>query len=174
MRTFTTLLLLALIMVGCTPHPRYRTGSVEREVSRTTDASGYSTNDYLRLGGILRGYLGKPYAGRSRYEKGVDCSLFLQEVFKKFDGRVLPRTVAEQLQQGTDIRRQRLYLGDLVFFKTDQKPVSHVGIYLDGGRFMHASTSSGVIISSLKEEYYAKRYVSSRRILKKATPGTSR
>jgi cell wall-associated NlpC family hydrolase len=164
----------SLIMIGCRPHPRYRTGPTEREIRQPVGTTGYTTNDYLRLGKIMRSYLGKPYAGRSRYEKGIDCSMFIKEVFNKFDGRALPRTVAGQYQQGKNIRRARLQLGDLVFFKTDQKPVSHIGIFLDNNRFMHASKSNGVIISSLKEQYYAKRYVSSRRILQKASSGRSR
>jgi len=165
---FSILLLTALILfAGCQPAPRYRTGPVERrDTSRPAERRGrYTTNDYLRLGTIMRSYLGKPYLGKSRRERGVDCSLFTQEVFKKSDSRMLPRTAAEQYEEGTQLRRGQLSYGDLVFFKTDYKPVSHVGIYMTDGQFIHASTSSGVIISNLSEKYWGQRYIGARRIL---------
>jgi cell wall-associated NlpC family hydrolase len=176
MRFFSIILVLAaMLVVGCTPYPRYRTGTAEkRQQEEISPGRGYSTNDYLRLGSIMRSYLGKPYLGKSRYERGVDCSMFVQEVFGKFDGRSLPRTVAQQWQEGRPIHRKYLAIGDLVFFRTDYKEVSHVGIYTDGNRFMHASTSQGVIISSLLEDYWAKRYIGARRILERRAPETDR
>lgn len=173
--TAITFVLAALLLVGCTPYPRYRTGTAEkRQQEEVFTGRGYSTNEYLRLGSIMRGYLGKPYLGRSRYERGVDCSMFTQEVFGKFDGRSLPRTVEEQWHEGRPVHRQQLAMGDLVFFRTSYQEVSHVGIFTDGSRFMHASTSQGVIISGLLEDYWAKRYVGARRILEKPAPETDR
>lgn len=170
-----TVVFSVLLIAGCTPYPRYRTGTAEkRQQDEVFTGRGYSTNDYIRLGSIMRGYLGKPYLGKSRYERGVDCSMFVQEVFDKFDGRSLPRTVEEQWQEGYHIHRHQLAMGDLVFFRTDYKEVSHVGIFTDGSRFMHASSSQGVIISSLLEDYWAKRYVGARRILEKEVAETDR
>ncbi len=165
-----TFILGVLLLASCTPYPRYRTGTAEkRQQPEVFTGRGYSTNDYLRLGSIMRSYLGKPYIGKSRYERGVDCSMFVQEVLGRFDGRSFPRTVAEQWKQGRPVHRHDLAMGDLVFFRTNYEEVSHVGIFTDGSRFMHASTSQGVIISSLLEEYWAKRYVGARRILEKET-----
>jgi len=165
--------LACLMTLGCTPYPRYHSRTTTHAVAAPTHRGGYTTNDFLKLGRILRSYLGRPYVGRSRYERGIDCSLFLKEVYDKFDGRALPRTVAEQHRLGREIHRRHLYFGDLLFFRTNHQAVSHVGIFLDSDRFMHASTSNGVIISSLKEEYWAKRYVGARRILEKTPPQES-
>lgn len=160
------ILILLLIVVGCQPHPRYRTGGEERP-SRVAMArpKRLSTNDSLRLGVIMESYLGKPYAGRSRYEKGVDCSDLVAKVFKQFDRRDLPRTVARQWLVGELVHRRHLAYGDLVFFKTDGKPVGHVGIYTGYGEFLHASSSRGVIISKIAEKYWHERWVGARRIL---------
>ena len=157
-----------LMTGGCTPNPRYRTGGAEIPGPRLRPDSRYTTNDYLRLGSILQSYLGKPYLGKSRYERGVDCSLLVRDVFRKFDGRQLPRTVDEQWQEGLPVHHQRLEYGDLVFFRTNRSEVSHIGVYVGHGDFCHASTSQGVIISSLSEKYWAERYVGARRILDRA------
>ncbi len=157
---------LMTITIGCQPHPRFRTGGEERPaLDKPRRPVRLTTNDSLRLGVIMQSFLGKPYAGRSPSETGVDCSHFVLKVFKKFDGRDLPRTVARQYRIGTPAHRRQLLYGDLVFFRTDSRPVSHVGIYIGYGEFIHASTSQGVIISKLKEKYWSERYVDARRIL---------
>jgi len=153
-------------MLGCTPFPRYRTDGADYPAVIPMDSTQYTTNDYLLLGSILQKYLGKPYRGKSKYEEGLDCSHFTRSVFKKFDKINLPRTVAKQFHFGKEIHYRELNYGDLVFFKTERNRVSHVGIYIGSNNFIHASTSRGVIISSLKEKYWAKRYVGARRVLK--------
>ncbi|MDH3891523.1 MAG: NlpC/P60 family protein [candidate division Zixibacteria bacterium] len=113
----------------------------------------------------MESYLGKPYVGQSKYDKGVDCSHLVAKVFKKFDNRDLPRTTARQWLIGEPVHRRHLAYGDLVFFKTDGRPVGHVGIWTGYGEFLHASSSRGVIISKLSESYWSQRYVGARRIL---------
>ena len=166
MMTKFSILILLLIVVGCQPHPRYRTGGEQRPSRVESRRQKHiTTNDSLRLGVIMESYLGKSYAGRSKYEKGVDCSDLVARVFMQFDRRDLPRTVARQWLVGELVHRRHLSYGDLVFFKTNSKPVSHVGIYPGYGEFIHASSSSGVIISKLSENYWSQRYVGARRIL---------
>ncbi|MEW6412160.1 MAG: C40 family peptidase [Candidatus Zixiibacteriota bacterium] len=165
MKLFT--LLSLLLLVGCTANPRYRTGGEERlqQIEETLE-SKYTTNDYLRLGMILQDYLGKPYKGMSKYEEGVDCSHFTQSVFKKFDRTIeLPRTAADQFKTGREIPYSLLYYGDLLFFRTEGRKISHVGIFVGDESFIHASSSNGVIISSLNEKYWAERFAGARRIL---------
>ena len=101
------------------------------------------------------------YGGLSR--KGVDCSGFTLLTYKELFGTNLPRTVKEQVKKGKKVQRSSLQPGDLVFFKTGvfQK---HVGIYLEKDRFMHASRSSGVMISRLDNSYWNKRYWQAKRI----------
>ncbi|MBU4485972.1 MAG: C40 family peptidase [Candidatus Delongbacteria bacterium] len=96
-----------------------------------------------------------------------DCSGFVQRAFKEIYGINLPRTSGSQYMQGTPVRKfSRLKYGDLVFFNTDGKGVSHVGIYLYDKKFLHASTSSGIVISYITMDYYKKRFMEGRRILK--------
>jgi cell wall-associated NlpC family hydrolase len=163
-RVFTVIILA--VVLGCRPHPRFRTGGEERPVrNESRQPIRLTTNDSLRLGLIMQGFLGKPYSGRSSYETGLDCSHFVFKVFNKFDGRKLPRRTAEQYRSGSPVLRRHLMFGDLVFFSTDGRPISHVGIFVGSGEFIHASSSRGVIISKLSEKYWSKCYVGGRRIL---------
>ena len=161
---FGVLVLLATLF-GCASYPRYRTGGMERPKEVVQTDARLTTNDYIRLGLILQDYLGKPYRGKSIFVRGVDCSLFAREVFKQFDKIELPRTVREQYKMGREIPYRHLAFGDLVFFRTERNKVSHVGIYAGDNRFIHASTSRGVIISSMNEKYWAQRYAGGRRVL---------
>ena len=158
------LLIVALLLIGCTPYPRYRVGGVET-AQRAVQQEGMSTNDNIRFGYILQSYLGRPYTGRSKYIEGVDCSFFVSDVFRKYDSTELPRTVKDQFNTGGNVPYRQLRYGDLVFYKTERNRVSHVGIYVGDGRFIHASTSRGVIITAMNEKYWSQRYVGARRIL---------
>ena len=163
-KRFAFLCLLAL--VGCSSNPRYRSGGEERPQQMVTVDSKYDTNDYLRFGSILQEYLGRPYKGKSKYEEGLDCSHFTQTVFKRFDNINIPRMASDQFKKGKEVQFKHLRYGDLVFFKTGRKKISHVGIYIGDNSFIHASTSNGVIISGMSEKYWAERYVGARRVLK--------
>jgi lipoprotein Spr len=157
---------LLVALVGCAPYPRYRQGGAERPPEATkAKKSDPTTDQNLQLGTVIRSYLGKPYKGKSKYEKGVDCSLFTRDIFANYCRMQLPRTVKEQFKSGRDVHRKHLRFGDLVFFRTERDRVSHVGIYVGSNEFAHASTSKGVIISGLKETYWAKRYTGARRVL---------
>lgn len=160
-------IVILLLFVGCAAGPpRYKKGGQERpgDISNTIDQR-LTTNDNIKLGQILQTYLGRPYKGRSKYDPGLDCSHFTQSVFKQFNGLRLPRTAAEQYQTGDQVHLRHLKYGDLVFFNTVGRDISHVGIYVGHRRFIHASTSRGVIISEMKEKYWADRYVGARRII---------
>jgi cell wall-associated NlpC family hydrolase len=119
----------------------------------------------IELGRIIQSHLGTPYKGKSRTRDGMDCSSFTAAVFDEFNRTKLPRTAKKQSKTGQKVDRRRLRYGDLVFFKTSGSSVSHVGIYIGDDEFVHSSTSTGVIISNLKEKYWRKRYAGARRIL---------
>ena len=108
--------------------------------------------------------LGIKYRYGGSTTKGFDCSGFVQYVFGKL-GIDLPRSSRDQFKVGEKVTKDELRVGDLVFFNTNGKGVSHVGIYMGDGRFVHSSTSKGVTYTSLNDKYYAKRYVGARRIL---------
>ncbi|QDM47092.1 hypothetical protein FLT43_01990 [Paenibacillus thiaminolyticus] len=82
-----------------------------------------------------------------------------------FKGVKLPRTTKEQAKEGIKVEKEDLRAGDIVFFNTDGKGISHAGIYMGDGLFGHASVNKGAEISELSETYYATRYVTARRIL---------
>lgn len=112
-------------------------------------------------------YLGYKYvAGGASPSTGFDCSGFTSYVYKNF-GVSLNRTSKDQVKNGVAVSRSELEPGDLVLFKGKTgSAIGHVGIYIGGGKFIHASTpSTGVIISGLSESYYNTRYVSARRVI---------
>lgn len=106
-------------------------------------------------------WLGTPYRYGGSSKSGTDCSGFVGEVFKKVYGKQLERSSDDQARK--DVRKvgkHKLKTGDLVFFRTARKSkkIDHVGIFLKDGQFIHASTSKGVIVSSLDEDYYKRTW----------------
>ncbi|MFA0085546.1 NlpC/P60 family protein [Vibrio sp. E150_011] len=100
---------------------------------------------------------GVPYRLGGTNYSGVDCSAFVQAVYKDAYSVSLPRTTAQQINIGSKVGYNDAKSGDLVFFKTGYK-TRHVGIYLGGNTFMHASTSKGVIMSRLDNPYWASTF----------------
>ncbi len=115
------------------------------------------------ISGALQ-YLGVPYVFGGTTPYGFDCSGYVQYVFAKA-GISLPRTADVQYEVGTPISSAELIPGDVVFFTTYTYGASHVGIYLGEGNFVHASSSSGVTVSSLNSAYWSTHYIGSRRII---------
>lgn len=109
-------------------------------------------------------YKGVPYVFGGTTTNGFDCSGYVQYVFKDCKAK-LPRLADEQALQGIFVTQKQLRPGDLVFFTTYAPGASHVGIYAGDGQFWSASSSKGVILSSLKEEYWKQRYFGARRVL---------
>lgn len=99
--------------------------------------------------------------GNSR--KGIDCSAYMQRVFQDEFAVSLPRSTGEQMKLGSRVAKSQLHTGDLVFFKTSSRQ-RHVGVYIGEGEFVHASTSMGVTVSSLDNQYWGARYELARRI----------
>lgn len=111
-----------------------------------------------------KSYIGTPYKWGGTTTSGFDCSGFIQRSFKDV-GISLPRTTGQQYAMGTAVAKKNLQAGDLVFFNTNGKGVSHAGIYVGSNNFIHASTSKGVMISSINDPYYwGKRYIGAKRV----------
>ena len=124
-------------------------------LARTSRIAGELTRSALR-------FLGVPYSFGGTSAAGFDCSGFVQHVFAML-GIALPRTADAQY----DVGHRAVggpHPGDLVFFDT-YGGVSHVGIYLGNGEFVHASSSHGVMVSHLSESYWASRYVGAKRLI---------
>jgi cell wall-associated NlpC family hydrolase len=109
-------------------------------------------------------WLGTPYVWGGESKSGADCSGFVMEVYKKV-GVKLPRTAAEQYEYGKSIDIRNAEMGDLIFFRKSDK-ISHVGIYLGANFFIHASSSSGVIVQDLTTFGSTPVYAGCRKILK--------
>ena len=107
-----------------------------------------------------------PYRWGGTTTNGIDCSAFVQTVFRNALGIELPRTSIMQSTVGEEIDRDNLHFGDLVFFNTLGRRISHVGIYLGESYFAHSSSSGGVKVSSLNEDYYNRKFVTARRVIK--------
>ncbi|WP_301102578.1 C40 family peptidase [Propionivibrio sp.] len=99
-------------------------------------------------------------------DNGLDCSGFVQLVFKDAVGMLLPRTAREQSEVGSVVDKNELKAGDLVFFNTLRRAFSHVGIYLGDNRFMHSPrTGSEVRVEDMSQGYWVKRYNGARRVV---------
>ena len=103
-------------------------------------------------------WYGTPYRLGGTTKKGVDCSAFSQFLFASVYGLSIPRTAREQYSLTNRISRTELKEGDLIFFNT-RGGVSHVGVYLQNNKFVHASTSGGVMISDIFDEYWVRKFV---------------
>lgn len=142
--------------------PMPRNSSVADEASRSL------TQPNAELDGIeqtAERFLGIPYRFGGEGENGIDCSSFVQQVYKQYHVD-LPRTAREQIAVGTDVATGELRKGDLVFFHTYASFPSHVGIYLGDGKMIHASSGKGeVTISDMNSDYYRSRYLGAKRIV---------
>lgn len=137
-------------------HKRALSRFATNVMARTTRLARQLTRSALR-------FVGVPYVfgGTSTY--GFDCSGYTQHVFSML-GLHIPRTADAQYYAG---KRPKggARPGDLVFFQTYESGPSHVGIYLGNGRFVHASSSHGVMVSSLSESYWSSRYLGAKRLI---------
>ena len=138
--------------------PAEETPSVAEPVSGTVSSS-YVVS-------LAQQYLGVPYVYGGSSPSGFDCSGFTMYVFSQA-GVSLPHGATSQLSYGTEVSRSDLQPGDLVFFQDYGAVASHVGIYIGGDQFIHASSSyyNGhcVVTSSLTETYYDSHYLTARR-----------
>jgi cell wall-associated NlpC family hydrolase len=159
--------LMGVLLTGCGV---YRTGSQPSGggsgeppalISASPGHSLSSVQEQLRS--AHSEWKGTPYAYGGSSQNGIDCSSLTQIVFRDFFDLDLPRNTSQQLQTGSGVRRSSIRPGDLIFFRTS-RGMLHVGIAMGGGDFLHASVSSGVMISNLSESYWAGRYLGARRI----------
>ncbi len=104
---------------------------------------------------------GVPYRLGGQSHRGIDCSGFVQVIYRDAVGKKLPRNTRQQKSFGKPVSKKYLQIGDLVFFNRN----THVGIYVGKGKFIHASTKKGVSIADLSNVYFRKNYTQSRRVL---------
>jgi lipoprotein Spr len=112
---------------------------------------------------FIESWYGTRYRLGGTTKKGIDCSAFTDKLLSAVYSLVIPRTAREQFRFCERISRNDLSEGDLVFFSM-RKGVSHVGVYLANGRFVHSSRTNGVMISNLDNAYYSRRFVGGGRV----------
>lgn len=117
-----------------------------------------------RLRSELQQWEGTPHLMGGTSQRGIDCSGFVQRLYRDIFDRKIPRSTSLQVKAGKSIDKNQLISGDLVFFRLPHKG-RHVGIYLGQAQFAHASTSKGVTISSLENRYWRNSYWTARRYL---------
>jgi hypothetical protein len=158
------LIIVALSLTACSPYTRYGEEARRRPVQPVKGAPVVPLNDYLRLGMLIRTKLGTPYLGSSKYTRGTDCSGLTQQVFAEY-GITIGRSSEDQFRNGVAVPRNRMQFGDLVFFSLKPNQISHVGIYVGFGEFVHASEKLGVIRSRIHDKYWSKSFVGARRVI---------
>lgn len=107
---------------------------------------------------LIHEWLGVPHKDNGCEKSGTDCSCFVKMVYSSVYKTDVGKHSKEMFERTKRIQKSELQEGDLVFFTTKGKSVSHVGIYLQQQKFVHVSTKKGVHINSLQEDYYIKTY----------------
>ena len=127
----------------------------------TEAASTVASNEIVSS---AKNLIGIKYRYGGTTKAGFDCSGFIGYIYKS-NGVDLPRTAAGMYSTGESVKKANLAVGDLVFFNTSGKGVSHVGMYIGSGKFIHASTSKGVKVDKLNDPYYwGNKYVGAKKI----------
>ncbi len=176
------------VLAGCTPLrrgplPPLTTPPPAKTTAPVPDADGGRTDrpDPTPPDGSLpvrdqvcalaRSYLGTPYVYGGASPDGFDCSGLVFHVYREV-GVSLPRTAGAQASAGRHVNRTSLLPGDLVFFRTRGTRISHVGIYVGEGRFVHAPSSGKTVrVDSLDDPWWLRRYAGARRVLAASSSG---
>jgi hypothetical protein len=123
----------------------------------------------LKLFAFIDDWYGTPYHFGGNSKDGIDCSAFSGNLMTTVFGVGLPRMAKEQYSVCEHVKKNDLEEGDLVFFHTTRKGISHVGVYLGNNKFVHASLNYGVTISDMSDGYYARAFRGGGRARQNAT-----
>jgi cell wall-associated NlpC family hydrolase len=143
---------------------RKRKKSEKTKEGRSKHNSSGSGSEVVQ---VAQKYKGAKYKWGGASPKGFDCSGFTWYVYQKATGMDITRGVEEQWKFGRSVGRGQWQPGDIVFFEnTFERGLSHCGIYVNRGKFIHAENEqTGVIISSLDSDYYSQHYAGARRLI---------
>lgn len=163
MKLFKLLLLIFLITTfGCgTRRSATKTSSSSKNVEeKNSQLLGVTKSDISnkKLYSFIEEWHGVPYKYAGKTKKGVDCSGFTSILIREVYAKEISGSSQSIYKQCKSTLKENLKEGDLVFFKIDSKEVSHVGIYLQNNKFVHATTKAGVMIDDLDEAYYKKYF----------------
>ena len=157
---FGAILLSIICLPACRSH-RNKSIVSQREIHKYEEKLGISLPETSNIEFIkeIVPWLGSPYKYGGNSINGTDCSGFVSSIYSSFFKIELDRTSLLIYQNARKINKSEVKEGDLVFFKTDGKKVSHVGITITPNQFIHASSKKGVVVNSLNEPYYSKNFV---------------
>ncbi len=150
----------SLVMSGCASNQQLQPGGAALQYSPVESAPGSVKAE--KLWKAFERYQGTPYQYGGTTARGFDCSGFITTAYRESLGRRLPRTTSQMLRHGDVVHPDDVKPGDIVFFRIGGKD-QHAGIYMGDNRFIHASTSSGVIMSELNGYYWKDRFSGARR-----------
>ena len=165
---FKTLVVLCILLVGygC----RHKKESVKTVTKPKAEAKSGSAAFKEKMGitskevkasklySFVNDWYGTPYKYGGCEKSGVDCSCFTINLFDKVYGIKMPRTAGEIYKECEKESIDKAKEGDLIFFKINSNSIKHVGVYLRDKKFVHASTTKGVLVNSLSETYYQKYF----------------
>ena len=161
---------LCLVLNGCATRPG-RLPAIEAEPEAVPPPVVQAIDPASGVALQALAHLGTPYrvSGWSP-QTGFDCSGLVAYVYREGAGLALPRNTFDLSRLGEPVERTALKPGDLVFYNTQRRDYSHVGIYLGEERFIHAPSSGGEVrVENLRADYWVRRYNGARRII--AAPG---
>lgn len=138
-----------------------------QEPSAPSQALSTNSSATMNLISTAKNFIGLPYRfGGTSPTSGFDCSGFMQYVYKETANINLPRTSSSMAQVGEKVSRDELQPGDMVFFSHSGGRISHVGMYIGEGRFIHSpSTGKSISITALNSGYWANKFVTARRVI---------
>lgn len=171
-RTFFKYLIFVLVMLqglsSCSATKGTKTLYNPKEVAELSEKLGIPLSNIdkeddlnMPLYAQASLWLGVKYRYGGITKKGVDCSGLVYNLYKDAYGKKVPSSTSELSKKTRKISSRDLRAGDLIFFATTnkRKKISHVGIYLKNGYFVHASSSRGVVVNHISENYYKKNWV---------------
>ena len=154
-------------LVSCHSHKEVTT-SVKNDTAKVSDVKmkniaailGVSEKEIKneRLYEFVTDWYGVPYKYGGCSKNGTDCSCLTINLYSSVYKKQLPRSADDMAKACDKVSERKADEGDMVFFKINSKQVSHVGVMLKNNKFVHASTSKGVLISDLNEAYYKKYF----------------
>lgn len=161
---YVVLVLITLVigLSGCKSSHSIKKEAVNREEISIRGNNTKLSKNQKKIVDEALSWIGTPYGyGEESKGKATDCSGLVMVVFDKMLDCKLPRTSYHQSEFCHKIKSSEVRAGDLVFFATGKDPhrVSHVGIMIDSDRFVHASSSKGVVISDMGNNYYKKHFI---------------
>lgn len=158
---FALMLCITLNILGCGSTP---SKPANNSTTLSFATSGKANSQQAALSRHYKAWASTAYKLGGLSKAGIDCSGFVHVTYRDVFNKKLPRSTKLLANTGKTVTQKSLKFGDLVFFKTGRKQ-RHVGIYINNGQFIHASSSRGVMQSSLRSNYWSQHYWKAKRIL---------